>query len=238
MIIDETRSKGEEEECGGPRTIQPNHVYLGKSYWPELHMFVVPYLELEGRTLFTRPYARGEMSEYVSKLSDKFKMVYVADLDGLNKNKPQLDVVREISEEMPTMYEGGVRKANNVIDMLITGAEKAVVGTATLLHFEDLRLAFKLSENITFKADFRDGIVSFDPHIAGRAFRDLTGEVVDIGIKDIAVPRQLASEAAAAKAELGFSLGVFSSVDERDAMERLGADYVIARDYGSLMGNE
>jgi uncharacterized protein related to proFAR isomerase len=178
------------------------------------------------------------MSESVSKLSDKFKMIYVADLDGLNRNRPQLDVAREIAEEMPTMYEGGVRKANNVIDMLITGAEKAVVGTATLLHFEDLRVAFKLSENITFKADFRDGIVSFDPHTAGRAFRDLAGDVVDIGIKDIVVPRELADQAAAAKMELGFSLGVFSSVDERDAMERLGADYVIAGDYGSLMGNE
>jgi len=201
-------------------------------------MFVVPYLELAGSTLIRRAYARGEMSESVSKLSDKFKMIYVADLDGLNKNRPQLDVVREIAEEMPTMYEGGVRKANNVIDMLITGAEKAVVGTATLSQFEDLRVAFKLSENITFKADFRDGIVSFDPHVAGIAFRDLAGEVVEIGIKDIVVPKQLASEAAAAKAELGFSLGVFSPVGERDAMEHLGVDYVIAEDYGSLMGNE
>ena len=201
-------------------------------------MSIVPYLELEGRTIIRRTYARGEMSEFVSKLSDKFKMVYVADLDGLNKNKPQLDVAQEISEEIPTMYEGGVRRANNVIDMLITGAEKAVVGTATLLHFEDLRVAFKLSENITFKVDFRDGIVSFDPHVAGRAFRDLAGEVVEIGIKDIVVPRQLASEAAAAKVELGFSLGVFSSVHEKDELERLGADYVVAADYGKMMGNE
>jgi len=201
-------------------------------------MFVVPYLELEGRTLIRRAYARGEMSEFVSKLSDKFKMIYVADLDGLNKNRPQLDVAREIAEEMPTIYEGGVRKASGVIDMLITGAEKAVIGTATLMRFDELRGAFKLSENITFKADFRDGIVSFDPQIAGRAFRDISVDVVGIGIKDVVVPAALAREASAAKEELGFSLGVFSSAAERDAMERLGADYIIAEDYGSLMGNE
>ena len=178
------------------------------------------------------------MSEFVSKLSDKFKMIYVADLDGLNKNRPQLDVAREIAEEMPTIYEGGVRKASGVIDMLITGAEKAVIGTATLMRFDELRGAFKLSENITFKADFRDGIVSFDPQIAGRAFRDISVDVVGIGIKDVVVPAALAREASAAKEELGFSLGVFSSAAERDAMERLGADYIIAEDYGSLMGNE
>ena len=80
--------------------------------------------------------------------------------------------------------------------------------------------------------------MSFDPQIAGRAFRDISVDVVGIGIKDVVVPAALAREASAAKEELGFSLGVFSSAAERDAMERLGADYIIAEDYGSLMGNE
>ncbi len=37
------------------------------------------------------------------------------------------------------MYEGGVRFGQNVIDMLITGAEKAVVGTATIVSLDDLQ---------------------------------------------------------------------------------------------------
>ena len=200
-------------------------------------MIVVPYIELEGRTFARRSYARGEMIDFASKLSDKYERVYVADLDGLSKNKPQLDVVREISEEISTMYEGGVRFANNVIDMLITGADKAVIGTATLRNFEELRGAFKLSENITFKVDFRDGIVSFDPTIAGRAFLDLTKDVHDVGVQDIIVPKSLASEGVAAKKQFGFSLGVFASVSERSSMESLGADYIVSRDYGRLVGN-
>lgn len=201
-------------------------------------MIVVPYLELEGRTLIRRTYALDEMSEFASKLSDQFKKVYIADLDGISRNKPQLDVAREICEEIPTFYEGGVRFASNVIDMLITGAEKCVIGTATLQSLDDLRGAFKLSENITFKVDFRDGILSFDPHIAGRAFLDLSRDVAEIGVSDIVVPMELAREAVAAKEELGFSLGVFAPVDERSSMERLGADYIVSGDYGRLMGNE
>jgi uncharacterized protein related to proFAR isomerase len=170
-----------------------------------------------------------------SKLADKFEKLYVADEDGISKNKPQLDVVQELCDEIPTLYEGGVRFANNVIDMLITGAEKAVVGTANLVSLEELRGAFKLSENITLKVDFRDGIVSFDPSVAGRAFLDLSREVRSIGVSDIVVPINLADEAAAAKRELGFTLGVFAPVSERARMEALGVDYIVSEDFGSLV---
>jgi uncharacterized protein related to proFAR isomerase len=201
-------------------------------------MFVVPYVNLKSRTFTKRAYARGEMSEFASKLSDNFKKLYVADEDGIMKNKPQLDVVREISEEIPTLYEGGVRFTNNVIDMLITGAEKAVIGTATLASLDDLRGAFKLSDNITFKVDYRDGIVSFDPAIAGRALLDLSRDVRAVGITDFIVPTSLAKEAVAAKRELGFSLGVFASVSESSSLETLGADYIVSEDFGRLVGNE
>lgn len=200
-------------------------------------MFVVPYVNIKSRSFTKRAYARGEMSEFASKLSDNFKKVYVADEDGITRNKPQLDVVREISEEIPTLYEGGVRFSNNVIDMLITGAEKAVIGTTTLSSLDDLRGAFKLSENIIFKVDYRDGIVSFDPAIAGRAFLDLSRDVRAVGIADFIVPINLAKEAVAAKRELGFSLGVFASVSERSSLEALGADYIVSEDFGRLVGN-
>jgi len=173
-----------------------------------------------------------------SKWSDTFERLYVADEDGIAKNKPQLDVVQELCDEIPTMYEGGVRFANNVIDMLITGAEKAVVGTATLASLDELGGAFKLSENITLKVDYRDGIVSFDPAIAGRAFLDLSRDARRIGVSDIIVPMKLVEEAVAAKRELGFTLGVFASVSERTNMEALGVDYIVSEDFGSMVSDE
>ena len=84
-------------------------------------MIVVPYIKLEGRRLLQPAYLKGEMGKIGSKLSDKFEKVYVADIDGLEKNKPQLDVVQEICDELPTLYEGGVRFAGNVIDLLSIG---------------------------------------------------------------------------------------------------------------------
>lgn len=171
------------------------------------------------------------MSGFVSELSEKYEKLYVADLDGILRNKPQLDIAREVCEEMSTYYEGGVRYANNVIDMLITGADKAVIGTSTLASLEELRGAFKLSENITFKVDFRDGIVSFDPHIAGRAFLDLARDVHDMGVAEMFVPLSLAREAAEAKKAHGLTVGVFAPVSERSHLESLGLDYLVSEDY-------
>ncbi len=174
----------------------------------------------------------------VSELSKHYDRVYVADHDGIFKNKPQLDLVQRICDEIPTLYEGGVRFSNNVIDMLITGAEKAVIGTGTLVDLSELGGAFKLSENITFKVDFRDGIVCSDPAVAGRAISDLFRDVVEIGIDEIVVPRTLAEDASLAKSRLGFTLGVMASESEQTSLESLGVDFIVSEDHGSLVQDE
>ena len=201
-------------------------------------MKIYPLIKLQGRTLLKPSYTKGELSELGSKLSKSFKKVYVSDIDGLERNKPQLDVVQELCDEIPTIYEGGARFGGNVIDILITGAEKAVVGTATLTSLEELRVAFKLSDNIIFKVDFRDGIVSFDPQVAGRDFLALAQDVCEIGVEDIIVPPELASDAVRSKKELRFNLGVFAPTSERARYESLGVDYIVSEDFGGSDGHE
>ena len=214
-------------------------------------MIAVPYVEIRRRTLtkydltgFTsssgdaRALTRREVADVVSKASDKTEKLYLADMDGIERNKPQLGVVQDICETIPTFYEGGVRYANNVIDMLITGAERCVIGTSTLVSFDDIRGAFKLSENITMKVDYRDGIVGSDESIAGRTFLSLARDVRDVGITEMFVPNVLASEAAAMKKQLGISLGVFAPISERSRLEQLGVDYIVAGDIGGFGSNE
>ena len=216
-----------------------------------MSMIAVPYVEIRRRTLTrydvtgltsnrkgARALTRSEVTELASKASNKIEKLYLADLDGIERNKPQLGVVQDICEAVPTYYEGGVRFANNVIDMLITGADKCVIGTGTLSSFEDIRGAFKLSDNITFKVDYRDGIVGFDEGIAGRTFLSLARDVRDIGITEMFVPNVLASEAIAVKKQLGISLGVFAPISERSKLEQLGVDYIVAGDFGGFESNE
>lgn len=185
-----------------------------------------------------RAYSGADLDDIISRLSSNHEMLYVSDEDGIERNKPQLDLAREICDEIPTLYEAGVRFSQNVIDVIITGAEKAVVGTATLASLDELRGAFKLSENIILKADYRDGILGSDPMIGGRAFLDLSRDVLDIGIQEIVVPHALAGEASRAKKELGFTLGVFAPLAEESRMADLGIDYIITEDLGSIDRDE
>ena len=201
-------------------------------------MRIVPYITIEERSILQRNPAKSLAFETASAVSSKYERLYLADFDGIFKNKPQLDIAQRICDELPTLYEGGVRYSNNVIDMLITGAEKAVVGTSTLLDFSELEGAFKLSENITFKVDFRDGIVSFDPEVAGRAISDLFRDVAEVGVADVVVPAALAEEAAKAREELGLTLGVIGSGKDRARLEQAGVDYLVTEDYGSLVRDE
>ena len=201
-------------------------------------MKIIPHLVIEPRILFQHGSLKRRLKEIASGLSGDHDRLYVADADGILKNKPQLDIVQTICDEIPTMYEGGVRYSHNVIDMLITGAETAVVGTGTLVDLEELGGAFKLSENITFKVDFRDGIVSSDPSIAGRALPDLFRDVAEIGIDEVIVPRTIAEEASSAASRHGLTLGVFASPSELGELESLGIDYAISDDSRSVAEDE
>ena len=201
-------------------------------------MRVIPHLSLRGRTLLRRAYPRTEWEELLSRISSRHEMLYVTDEDGVERNKPQLDLAREICDEIPTMYEAGVRFGQNVIDVIIAGAEKAVVGTAPLASLVELRGAFKLSENIILKADYRDGILGSDASLGGRAFIDLSRDALDIGVGEMVVPRALATEASRAKEELGFTLGVFAPKAEESRMADLGFDYIVTEDLGSIDSDE
>ena len=203
-----------------------------------LVMRTIPLLSLKGRNFFRRAYPREKLDDIIARISADHEMLYVSDEDGIERNKPQLDIAREICDEMPMMYEAGIRFGQNVIDVIIAGAEKAVVGTATLASLDELRGAFKLSENIILKADYRDGILGSDPLIGGRAFLDLSRDVLDIGIQEIVVPRVLAEEASRVKKDLGFTLGVFAPLAEESRMADLGIDYIITEDLGSIDGDE
>ncbi len=201
-------------------------------------MKTVPLVTIESRVPFKNSQLKRRMTDVVAELSKAYDSIYVVDVDGILKNKPQLDIAQRICDELPALYEGGVRYSQNVIDMLITGAEKAVVGTSTLVDFSELRGAFKLSENITFKVDFRDGSLSFDPDISGRAISDLIAEVVQIGIEDIVVPATLAEEASRVRQREDFTLGVMAPVSEKERLDSLEIDYMISEDVGSREDHE
>ncbi|MGI0156341.1 MAG: HisA/HisF-related TIM barrel protein [Thermoplasmata archaeon] len=98
-----------------------------------------------------------DVFDVLDQLSPRYSLLYLADLDGLEENDPQLDYVQELSRDMPIWVDSGVRKADQAIDVLVAGAQKAVLSSAYLRGPKELRRAWKLSTELVFEVETVEG---------------------------------------------------------------------------------
>ncbi len=95
--------------------------------------------------------------DVLDRLTADYPLVYVVDLDGVETGDPQLDLLQELARDAAIWVDGGARNSDQAIDILVTGAQRAVLSSATLTSPRELRRAWKLSSEITFE-------VEVDPH--------------------------------------------------------------------------
>jgi len=91
--------------------------------------------------------------DVVDHLTEQYPMIYLVDLDGLERGDPQLDYLQEIAREASLWVDGGVRTAEQAIDILITGARRAVLSSAYLRGPRQLKRAWRLSTELVFEME-------------------------------------------------------------------------------------
>jgi imidazole glycerol phosphate synthase subunit HisF len=91
--------------------------------------------------------------DVVDRLAESYSIVYVVDLDGIERGDPQLDYLQEIAREVSLWVDGGVRTAEQAIDILITGARRAVLSSAYLRGPRQLKRAWRLSEELVIEME-------------------------------------------------------------------------------------
>lgn len=116
-------------------------------------------------------------------LYETFETLLIIDLDGIQKNRPAVDIYKKISQLGDFWIDGGVRYCDSVIDLLITGAQYAVLSTKTLNDLNELKEAFELSENIIFGLDYNNGIISSNNDIRNKPSYEVLTEVHNMGIE-------------------------------------------------------
>ncbi|ODS40680.1 MAG: hypothetical protein A7315_02375 [Candidatus Altiarchaeales archaeon WOR_SM1_79] len=121
----------------------------------------------------------------IDLLKGRFERVLITDINGINKDKPQLDLYKDISKKIELWVDAGSRIRDGAIDILVAGAAKVVLGTKTLLNLEELEKICELSENVIFEIDYDDGIVSPKKKIREMSPSQLIEEVKNHGIEDI-----------------------------------------------------
>ena len=95
--------------------------------------------------------------DVVDRLSEEYSMLYLVDLDGVEHGDPQLDYLQEIARDMTLWVDAGVRVADQAIDVLVTGARRAVLSSAYLHGPRQLKRAWRLSTELVFELEFDSG---------------------------------------------------------------------------------
>jgi phosphoribosylformimino-5-aminoimidazole carboxamide ribotide isomerase len=171
--------------------------------------------------------------------------LHVVDLDGARSGKPEnLEHVRRIASEVsaPIQLGGGLRDAETVAGALAAGAERVVLGTATLARPELVEaLAVEHGDRIVAGVDARSGQVAIEgwqrqtaatpadliAELAGRGVGrfvytpvEVDGTMEGPGIEGL---RAVAAAVADSGAELIYSGGV-GSLDHLRELAGLGLD--------------
>jgi phosphoribosylformimino-5-aminoimidazole carboxamide ribonucleotide (ProFAR) isomerase len=124
------------------------------------------------------------LDDLLKKLSENYKKVLITDLDGIFRDKPQLDLFKTITKKMEIWVDAGTRYGNGVIDVLVAGADNVVMGTKTLRGLKELEKAHELTENLIFDINYDSQIVSPNREIKEMSPSILAQEVRKIGLSD------------------------------------------------------
>lgn len=132
-------------DSGGRPVLVP-YLYLdaGKVVLPNSQAFA-PVLDDDGKPI--------DPFDAADRLAGKFHRLCVVDLEGLRRNRPQLDYLQELSRSGELWVDAGVRTADQMIDVLVTGARRAVLSTAYLLGPKELKRAWRLSTEVLFAVE-------------------------------------------------------------------------------------
>lgn len=118
----------------------------------------------------------------IERILDEYGKALIVDLNGVFNNRPGLSFIKEF-ETKPIWVDAGVRLAENVIDIFVAGAEKVVMGTRTLVGLDEVREANKLSDQLVFQVEARDGqTIAFTKELEERTPGNLLEEAAQIGV--------------------------------------------------------
>lgn len=117
---------------------------------------VWPALEVEiPRRGSERRRARREAAGAIREAAGGHDRVYVVDRQGVQRNKPDVELIQEVAGETEIWVDAGPRYAEDVMDLFIAGADHVVVRWHTLDRAAELGAATDMSDALSLGAEFQ-----------------------------------------------------------------------------------
>jgi hypothetical protein len=130
--------------------------------------------------------------DVIDKLLPTYDRLYLVDLDGIERGVTQLEYIQELSRDMDLWVDAGVTTADAAIDVLVAGAQRAVLSSAHLRGPVELRRAWKLSTDWAFEVEITKGAAeNASARWATTAVDELVAAARAVGISEVVVsPRE------------------------------------------------
>jgi Histidine biosynthesis protein len=130
--------------------------------------------------------------DVVDRLLKSYHRLYLVDLDGIERGDPQLAYMQELSRDISLWVNAGVPTADLAIDILVAGAERAVLSTETLRGPVEVRRAWKLSTDWVFEIDIApSGVLVASKEWPSRDPSTVVDSIREVGIGDVIIsPRE------------------------------------------------
>jgi len=122
------------------------------------------------------------------QLTERYHRLYLVDLDGIERDQPQLDYLQEIARGAEVWIDAGVRTSDQAIDIVVAGAFRTVLTSGRLESEKELGRTWKLSPEIAFEIELVDGALrAAPPEWTGFAPARLAGVARGMGLQDVIV---------------------------------------------------
>jgi phosphoribosylformimino-5-aminoimidazole carboxamide ribonucleotide (ProFAR) isomerase len=127
-----------------------------------------------------------DLFEVVDRLAETSARIYIVDLDGIEYGAPQLDYLQELAKSAELWVDGGIRRADQTIDVIVAGARHVTLSSAFLRGPAELRRAWALSQEIIFEIEIKgDRLGGLDPSWGTHDPVALARVVREAGVTDI-----------------------------------------------------
>jgi hypothetical protein len=143
---------------------------------------------VEARTPSGEPVDLFELTDF---LTEKYRRLYVVDLQGVERDLPQLDYLQEITRGADVWVDAGTPTADGVIDIIVAGASRAVVSTSHFPGASDLERAFRLTNDLVLEVEIAPtGVIAGAVNWGERVER-VVEEARRVGVAEVIVsPRE------------------------------------------------
>ena len=123
-----------------------------------------------------------DLRQVARRFSRNRDAVYLVDLDGLKRNRPQVGLMQRLSDRVHTWADAGPRNAEDSMDLLMAGAEQVTVRYHTAEARDVVRETVRISEQVALGMEFRDQEL-----VQNRAWPATPPELVDLA-EDLQIP--------------------------------------------------